>query len=55
LKLVKQLDVVTGEFAYIRLLGDRAEVDKRTNTLDHTVIDRSDHRHQQGGACGCTR
>ena len=42
LRLIKQLDTVTGPFAYLRLLGDRAEVDKRTETLDHTVIDRSD-------------
>jgi uncharacterized protein YecE (DUF72 family) len=42
LSLVKKFDVVTGPFAYLRLLGDRAEVDKRTETLDHTVIDRSE-------------
>src|SRR5262249_34913187 len=40
LSLVKKLDVVTGPFAYVRLLGDRADVDKRTEKLDHTVIDR---------------
>jgi uncharacterized protein YecE (DUF72 family) len=34
--------VLTGPFAYIRLLGDREEVDKLTPTLDHIVIDRSD-------------
>jgi uncharacterized protein YecE (DUF72 family) len=42
LKLVSQLDTVTGPFAYIRLLGDRVEVDKLTDTLDHTAIDRGD-------------
>jgi uncharacterized protein YecE (DUF72 family) len=40
--LVNKTDVVTGPFAYIRLLGDREEVDKLTPTLDHIVIDRSD-------------
>ena len=40
LSLVKKFDTVTGPFAYLRLLGDRAEVDKRTETLDHIVIDR---------------
>jgi hypothetical protein len=40
--LVKKLDVVTGPFGYVRLLGDRAEVDKLTKSLGHTVIDRSD-------------
>ena len=34
------LDVVTGPFAYIRLLGDREAVDALTPTLDHIVIDR---------------
>jgi uncharacterized protein YecE (DUF72 family) len=33
-------DVVTGPFAYIRLLGDREAVDALTPTLDHIVIDR---------------
>jgi uncharacterized protein YecE (DUF72 family) len=42
LSLVQQLDAATGPFAYLRLLGDRAEVDKRTPTLDHTVIDRGE-------------
>jgi uncharacterized protein YecE (DUF72 family) len=40
--LAKKLDVVTGPFGYVRLLGDREEVDKRTKTLDRTVIDRTD-------------
>ena len=34
------LDVVTGPFAYLRLLGDREAVDALTPTLDHIVIDR---------------
>src|SRR5262249_52714126 len=42
LSVVQKLDVVTVPFAYIRLLGDRAEVDALTRTLDHIVIDRSD-------------
>ena len=35
------LDVVTGPFAYVRLLGDRQAVDALTSTLDHVVIDRT--------------
>jgi uncharacterized protein YecE (DUF72 family) len=34
------LDVVTGAFAYVRLLGDREAVDALTPTLDRIVIDR---------------
>jgi len=33
--------VVTGSFAYVRLLGDREAVDALTPTLDHIVIDRT--------------
>jgi uncharacterized protein YecE (DUF72 family) len=40
LPLLEKLDPVTGPFAYVRLLGDREAVDKLTETLDHTVLDR---------------
>jgi len=40
LSVVQRLDVVTGPFAYVRLLGDREAVDSLTDTLDHIVIDR---------------
>lgn len=42
LSVVQKLDVVTGPFAYVRLLGDRAAVDALTKSLDHIVIDRSE-------------
>jgi uncharacterized protein YecE (DUF72 family) len=42
LYVVKTMDPLTGPFGYVRLLGDRAEVDRLTPTLDHTVIDRTD-------------
>jgi len=35
------MEVVTGPLAYLRLLGDRAEVDALTKKLDHIVLDRS--------------
>jgi uncharacterized protein YecE (DUF72 family) len=38
--LLQNFDVITGPLAYLRLLGDRNEVDKLTTTLDHVVIDR---------------
>ena len=40
LSVVERLDVVTGPFAYLRLLGDREAVDALTPALDHIVIDR---------------
>jgi uncharacterized protein YecE (DUF72 family) len=42
LSVAQRLDVVTGPFAYLRLLGDREAVDALTNTLDHIVIDRGE-------------
>jgi uncharacterized protein YecE (DUF72 family) len=42
LSLIEHYDVVTGPLGYIRLLGDRDAVDKLTETLDRTVIDRTD-------------
>ena len=42
LSLVQKTDVVTGPFAYVRLLGDRQAVDALTKTLDHIVIDRGE-------------
>src|SRR5262249_50622552 len=50
LSVVRQLDAVTGPFSYVRLLGDRAEVDLRTGTLDHVGIDRGAQ-----GEAGATR
>jgi hypothetical protein len=40
LSVVERLDVVTGPFGYLRLLGDWEAVDALTPTLDHIVIDR---------------
>ncbi len=42
LSVVEKIDVVTGPFAYVRLLGDREAVDALTPKLDHIVIDRGD-------------
>ncbi|MBY0528359.1 MAG: DUF72 domain-containing protein [Gemmataceae bacterium] len=46
----QRLDVITGPFAYVRLLGDRAEVDAKTETLDRVVIDRRDQVHADAAA-----
>jgi uncharacterized protein YecE (DUF72 family) len=40
--VAQRLDAATGPFGYIRLLGDRKEVDSLTKKLDHVVIDRQD-------------
>ena len=50
--LVQQLDVLTGPFAYVRLLGHREEEDALTNTLDRVVIDRADQIEADALAIG---
>ena len=50
LSVVERLDAVTGPFAYLRLLGDRAAVDARTKTLDHIVIDRGEQVEEDARA-----
>jgi uncharacterized protein YecE (DUF72 family) len=42
LQLVRTLDVVTGPFAYVRLMGHREEVEALTTTFDRVVIDRGE-------------
>ena len=39
--LVDELDLVTTDFAYIRLIGNRKEVEEHTTTFDRIVVDRT--------------
>jgi uncharacterized protein YecE (DUF72 family) len=50
LYVAQKLDAVTGPFGYIRLLGDRKEVDRLTKKLDHIVVDRQDQIHADAEA-----
>ena len=54
--------IATQHLGYVGLLGDRTEVDKRTKTLDHIVVDRSDRIESDAEAirswppaCRCRR
>lgn len=38
----KNLDLVTADFAYARLIGDRQAVEAKTETFDRIVLDQSD-------------
>jgi uncharacterized protein YecE (DUF72 family) len=40
-EVFEKLDPVTADFAYIRWLGDRKGIEKRTKTWDKTIVDRS--------------
>jgi uncharacterized protein YecE (DUF72 family) len=45
-ELEKPLDLITSDFVYVRWLGNRKEIEKRTTTWDKTIIDRTgDLRH----------
>src|SRR5262249_13876673 len=50
LYIVRKLDAATGRVGYVRLLGDRNEVDRLTKTLDHIVVDRQDQIHADAEA-----
>ena len=39
--VARRLDVLTADFSYVRLIGDRKAVDALTDQLDHTVVDQS--------------
>lgn len=44
--VMTKLDVVTGPFAYVRLLGDREGIEKITTTWNKVVIDRGEELHR---------
>jgi uncharacterized protein YecE (DUF72 family) len=40
-EMKEKFDLVTADFAYVRWLGDRRAIEKRTTTWDKTVVDRT--------------
>jgi uncharacterized protein YecE (DUF72 family) len=40
-ELVRKLDVVTSDFAYVRWLGDRKGIEARTESWDRLIVDRT--------------
>lgn len=45
-ELARELDLITADFVYFRLIGDRKAIDERTDTFDRIVIDRTDRLRQ---------
>ena len=41
LELMSKADMITGDFAYLRLLGDRYAIEQQTKSWHQTVLDRS--------------
>jgi uncharacterized protein YecE (DUF72 family) len=50
-EVFEKLDPVTADFAYIRWLGDRKGIEKRTKTWDRTIVDRSAELGEWVGVC----
>ena len=48
-ELARKLDPVTTDFTYVRLLGDRREIETITKTWDREVIDRSERLERWAG------
>jgi uncharacterized protein YecE (DUF72 family) len=46
-----KFDCITADFAYVRLLGDRKDIEKVTKTWDRVVIDRSQELRSWVDAC----
>ncbi len=40
-ELIRTFDVVTADFAYVRWLGDRKEIEAKTDTWEKLIVDRS--------------
>jgi uncharacterized protein YecE (DUF72 family) len=40
-EMKEQFELITADFAYVRWLGDRKQIEKQTTTWDKTVIDRT--------------
>jgi uncharacterized protein YecE (DUF72 family) len=39
-EMKQQFDLITSDFAYVRWLGDRKQIEKQTTTWDKTIVDR---------------
>jgi uncharacterized protein YecE (DUF72 family) len=40
-EMKEKFDLITADFAYVRWLGDRKQIEKQTTTWDKTVVDRT--------------
>ena len=49
-ELIERFDVVTGPFAYVRLLGDRQGIEAITTTWNKIVIDKTDELRRTAAA-----
>jgi len=50
-ELFQRIDPLTGEFAYIRWLGDRKGIEERTKSWDKTIVDRRRELREWANVC----
>jgi uncharacterized protein YecE (DUF72 family) len=50
-EVFERLDPVIADFAYIRWLGDRKGIEKRTKTWDRIIVDRSAELREWAEVC----
>lgn len=48
-ELAERYDLLSTDFAYARLIGDRKKIDSLTDTLDHVVLDQSERLERWAG------
>ena len=48
-ELAERFDLLTADFTYARLIGDRKKIDALTDTLDHVVLDQSERLEEWAG------
>jgi uncharacterized protein YecE (DUF72 family) len=48
-ELAERFDLLTTDFTYARLIGDRKKIDALTDTLDHVVLDQSERLEEWAG------
>jgi uncharacterized protein YecE (DUF72 family) len=48
-ELAERYDLLTTDFTYARLIGDRKKIDALTDTLDHVVLDQSERLESWAG------
>jgi uncharacterized protein YecE (DUF72 family) len=46
-----RFDYLTADFTYVRLLGDRKEIERQTKTWDKVIVDRSKELHSWVDVC----
>jgi len=50
-ELFEKIDPITADFAYVRWLGDREEIEKQTRVWNRTIVDRTNELQSWVDVC----